>query len=193
MKHTIYVDIETSGLDPAQGAVMLSVAIILEKDTKTNPLSEFVVNIIPTDEQWAAASPEALKVNGLTLEYLKETGVSLQEAQERIASFLAANSFSANTFTYVGQNPSFDLKFLQYFMADTLSFFGFPPSDVVDIRDLYSILVNRRVMPFIKYRSGKNISLALGVEPEPDVHDALEGARVVRRNHLKTIELGVQS
>ena len=62
----------------------------------------------------------------------------------------------------------------------------------MDARDLYSILSNRSVVKFLRYRSLENICLALEVEPEPEVHDALEGARALRRAFNKMLELGVR-
>jgi DNA polymerase III epsilon subunit-like protein len=191
-KNLLFVDIETSGLEPSQGACILAIGAISEKNVKKNPISEFSVLVKPTEMQWKVASPEALKVNGLTWERLSEEGVPFADARDMFIEWLVSNNVRS-TFTYVGQNPGFDLKFLGSFMGDELEFVDFPTKDIVDIRDLYSILVNRKKVPYLKYRSGKNISLAIGVEPEPEVHDALEGARVVRRNYMKLLELGARS
>jgi len=184
----VFVDIETSGLSPDQGAVMLAIGACIDTTKKRTP-TEFSVLIRPTIPQWAAASPKALDVNGLTYQRLMDEGIPFNDAVDAFCGWAVENGVTAKTFEYVGQNPAFDLGFLQRFMPGELAMINFPLADPVDIRDLYSILVNRRVVPYLKYRGGANISQALGVEPEPEVHDALEGARVVRRHYLKLIEL----
>lgn len=190
-KRYVYVDIETSGLEPMQGAVILGIGAIAEVAGKTRDraVEEFSVFVKPTKDQWAVANPGALAVNGLTWEFLQENGLPFDEARDEFLRFLVANNVSDRLFIHVGQNPAFDLKFMGHFMGTELEFIGYPGNDPYDVRDFYSILVNHKVVPFARKRSGKNISLALGVEPEPDVHDALEGARVVRRNFQKCLEL----
>lgn len=194
-KRLIFVDLETSGLEPSQGHVILSMGAIVEKPGKKfeGMLDEFNVNIIPTANQWKLASSQALDVNGLTLEYLQKTGISLEDARKKFCEWLVANKVESGKVMYVGQNPNFDLRFLGYYMGDELEFINFPHAqdEVIDIRDLYSILTNRKAVPWLKNRNGHAISNALGVEEEPKPHIAIEGARVVKRNFDKMVELGV--
>jgi DNA polymerase III epsilon subunit-like protein len=192
MKNLLFLDLETTGLEPSQGACILAIGAVVEKNVKKNPVSEFSILIKPTEQQWKLASPKALEVNGLTWDRLQKEGVPFDDARDAFLEWLVSLTVR-DSFTYVGQNPAFDFKFLHSFMKDELEFIDFPMSDVIDIRDLYSILVNRKVVPFLKYRSGENISKAIGVPPEPAVHDALEGARVVRNNYHKLVELGARS
>lgn len=194
-KRNIYLDTETSGLEPSTGHALLSLAAIVELGSKPpyTEVSEFSILVRPTEAQWQNASHEALKVNGLTWEKLQAEGRPLNEAIDEFGRWLVSIPGLSKSVDVVCQNPAFDMKFLRAAMGAQLDMIGFPFKNTIDIRDLYSILVNRRVMPYLKYRSGKNISQALGVEPEPDVHTAIEGARVVHRNYLKLIELGARS
>lgn len=196
--YALFLDIETTGLKPAEGAVILALAAIAELRGKKNEgkIAEFEAVVLPTKDQWAKASPEALKVNGMTLEYLEANGKPLEQVTYDFLVWLQETGVTTDHYFLVGQNPKFDLGFLEYYMPE-LDFIGFPRGNFLDNRDLYSILVSRKAMPFLPVarggRSGKNISLALGVEPEPDIHTAIEGARVVRRNYMKMLELGVRS
>ncbi len=185
----IYVDLETSGLNPDQGHMILGIGAVAELGIKKREITEFSRLVRPTDKQWALAHPKALEVNGLTWERLMDEGRPLNEVKDEFCSWLVGGRVRVSTVQYVGQNPEFDIKFLKWYMNGELLLINFPMEPLTDVRDLYSILVNRKVMPYLKNRSGKNISMALGVEPEPDVHDCLEGARVVRRNYLKIVEL----
>lgn len=198
-KNYLYVDIETSGLKPEEGAVMLAIGAVATLKGKGNvgKVAEFEGYILPTEEQWKLASPSALVVNGLTWNLLREKGKPAVDVIADFASWLMDNKVDATSHTYVGQNPKFDLGFLKFYAKDALSFVGFPWENFIDNRDLYSILVNRKVMPWLTKESGgrksENISTALGVEPEPFPHTALEGARVVKRNFDAMEKLGVFS
>jgi DNA polymerase III epsilon subunit-like protein len=194
MKRHIYVDLETTGLEPSKGAVILSIGAIGEVGhNKADPgLQEFYGVVCPTEQQWRNAAPEALKLNGFTLEQLKAEGRPFADVRDDFIRWLYVNRIIDRTHQYVGQSPQFDLKFLNYFMGAELAAFDFPLSPPLDVRDLYSILVNRKLAPRLEYRSGENIAKALGVPPEPAVHNALEGAKVVRRNYQKILEFGIR-
>lgn len=185
LRDKLYLDIETSGFEPTEGACIFSIAFIHEKhkpDSDDSTLEEFEIVILPTEEQWQNASPGALKVNGITWEYLEKEGVPLAEAKMKITSWLAGRVGSGTDTFLVGQNPKFDLKFFRYFMKPELDFVGFPWDDVVDNISLFKTLKN--LNPEIKSpdNKGHSISRAIGVEEEDTIHTAIGGARVVYRN-----------
>jgi len=195
-KNHIFVDIETSGLKLEDGAVILAIGAVAELKGKklAGQVSEFYGVILPTPEQWAAASPQALTVNGLTWAYLCEHGKPLQRVVEDFTQWVYENKITATSHVHVGQNPAFDLCFLKHFMQAELEFVGYPLyGECVDNRDLYGILESRRVMPYLAREQGgrtsERISAALGLEPEPLPHNALEGARAVQRNFNRLCEL----
>lgn len=191
-KKILYLDIETTGLNPLNGAVILSIGAVVDRKTKRNPIAEFYGLIKPTFSEWEIASPKALEVNGLTYEYLQEHGKPFSDVRDMFISFLVEMGITGNKAIVVGQNPNFDMSFLRQYMLAELAFIGFPFHEVYDNRDFYSILENRRVVPLLKGRSGANIAAALGVEPEPEPHNALEGARVAKRNFEAMLALGVR-
>ncbi len=193
-KKLCYLDIETSGLRPQDGAVILAIGCVVEKPSKKGTtFGEFYGVVTPTELEWANASPKALEVNGLTLEVLREEGRPFCDVRDGFLRFLAENGVEKGKAQVIGQNPNFDLSFLHHFMGEYLNFIGFPWDDVIDTRDLYSILANREVVPVLKYRSSENLSQALGIAPEPWPHNALEGARVVHCNYAKMIEMGARN
>jgi len=195
-KYHIFVDIETSGLKPEDGAVPLAIGAVAELKGKklAGQVAEFYGVVLPTREQWAAASPKALVVNGLTWEYLCKHGKPLQRVVEDFAQWVFGNKVTATSYVHVGQNPAFDLRFLKHFFQAELEFVGYPlHGECVDNRDLYGILESRRVMPYLAREQGgrtsERISAALGLEPEPFPHNALEGARAAQRNFNRLYEL----
>jgi DNA polymerase III epsilon subunit-like protein len=183
------LDIETTGLEPTQGHTILTIGCIVDTKLKTNPIREYYGVVKPTQVDWQMAAPKALEVNGLKFEDLVANGKPMREAATDFCRFLVENGVRTGNAIVIGQNPTFDLKFLQYYMAPELSYCGFPFGDFRDTRDMYSVLMNRRQVPFLKYRSSEKISEGLGVAPEPWPHNALEGAKAVFRNFSKMQEM----
>lgn len=186
------VDLETTGLNPGEHVILAIGAVVFDEDG--NVIDLFSRLITPTKEQWEKASPKALEVNGLTLERLTEEGVHPHAAFSHYVDFLLKNGAIPPydwALKFVGQNPAFDIRFLEKFAGRHLDFYGIPYTNAIDVRSLYDKAVSLRLAPFLQYKGGANISKALGVPPEPDVHDALEGALVVMRNFLALRKLGV--
>jgi len=193
-KKLFIVDVETTGLNPEAGHVMVSIGAIAEvRPTKKAPeqFVEFYGIVAPTELEWAKASQDALKVNGMTLEFLQQNGSPLSDVRDEFLAWLMLHKVSQTSHVWLGQNPKFDIRFMMYQMGQELKFVNAPVNDPIDIRDLYGILANRQKVPILKYQSGHNISKALGVQEEDVVHNALEGARVVKRNYDAMVALGL--
>lgn len=179
----LFLDIETSGLEPTEGAVILSIGARLEKiqDSQVIDEQEWERVVKVTPEQWEKASPKALEVNGMTWDIVS-AGKPIEDVRDEFIIWLVEHDITPPDI-YIGQNPMFDIRFLEFFMGEELEFVGAPwTGAVVDVRSFYRELSKLKKVKYLKYASGKNISEALGVEPEDDVHEALEGARVVSRN-----------
>jgi DNA polymerase III epsilon subunit-like protein len=192
---TIFLDLETSGLSPEQGAAILSIGMIADDGTLDSLTGQIELHVIPTEEQWAQVSPQALEVNGFTLEFLKANGMPLPEVIEKLCAWLVGQRVWLGT-TIVGQNPDFDYRFLRYYMSDQLACTGFPVDrNAVNVIDLAKELItkdkNFRLPPTVGGRpsfKGSNISLALGLPPEPPVHKALAGAQACRQNYYGLLD-----
>ena len=176
-------DLETSGLSANLGATILEAGFMLLKGADDPDPKTLVVTICPTEAEWKFASPDALKVNGFTLARLQAEGIPMAEAKIKILSWMAENDINAETTQYIGQNPMFDLRFLDHFMGAELRFMGFPFLGPTDCIQLAKKLVERdRSFRVISFK-GKDIALSLGVEPEGDLHTALGGLQAVLRNY----------
>jgi len=197
-KREVFLDIETTGLDPNNGHVILSIGVIVE-NTKTlakrakAAYSEFYVEILPTSVEWSAADPRALQTNGFTYEHLQKNGVSFGDAVASLAEFLVEHQATGTKVEVIGQKPGFDMGFLRRYMGDAMSFIGFPTTDPIDTIDLYGILENRDMVEILRSHSLRNLAIALGIVPEPNPHNALMGARTAKAVYERTIELGARS
>ena len=186
-----FMDLETSGLK-------IPPAVILSIGACTNNGGEFSMLIRPTDEQWKAADPKALEVNGLTWDRLDKEGIPLADVSDFFVAWVYDTGIEKGEYSLVLQNPSFDMGFIHNTgnMRDALEFVGFPFHDTYNVMDMYRKCFNKGLVPDGKAwpngkpkLNGKSISEGLGVTPEDDVHDALEGARVVMRNYNACVAL----
>lgn len=179
----VFLDLETTGLTPREH-VILSMAFIVDRHIEGLEYEEadrLVVNILPSEEDWANAHPKALEVNGMTWEYLQEHGVSKQEAERLLFNFVLKNKIHYKKAYLIGQNPDFDIRFLKrHFPA--LQFVGFPYDDVVDNIDLAKRLEQYDFTFTPKSRGSETLSSYLGVLPEDSVHTAEGGAEAAKRN-----------
>lgn len=177
-----FIDLETTGLDPwiddpesNKKGVILSAGFVLETG------EEFQVVITPTIEEWGFASPKALEVNGMEWDYLKENGVLFQDAVSEIISWLKENNVTDEEWIFMAQNSSFDKKFLLHFMDEWLQFVN-APKTWVDFIPIFKNL-GRKLGLITKYQNSHHISRELGVPEEPKPHEAIEGAKALKRNY----------
>ncbi len=185
---SIFIDLETSGLSPTSGAVILSIGMITDGGGVDTPSDELAIHITPTEEQWKLANPQAMEVNGLTLEFLQQNGVPLGKAVDTVCEWLVNHCVCLHT-TVVGQNPDFDYRFLSHFMHDQLLWMGFPiDRPAVNVIDLAKELTRKDKSFRLPNFKGTTISLGLGLEPEPAIHEAINGARAARRNYYELIQ-----
>lgn len=181
---TLFIDLETTGLYPANGHVPLSLAFILdngsEDDTERKSL---LVNVRPTADEFAKADPGALDVNGFKSydAFNGDDWVDPSEAKRAIVEWLLQHDVNSETVKYVGQNPAFDLRFLEAFMGAELHWLDFPfvPTDVIDIAKR---VASEKGVKFQNFK-GWGIARALGVEEEGKLHLAMGGAEAARRNY----------
>lgn len=173
-------DSETTGLRPEMGATILTFAALHESG------ESFEVTVQPTEEEWESAHPKALEVNGLTWDDVKD-GVPIIDAGDMFGDWMIKHNFAQNkNILLAGQNPGFDMTFMWYFWRDVMRAIGFPTRarEVLDAQTLYIIWagqVKGKIVKPNQRTSLKNICLAIGIEPEPEPHNALQGASATMR------------
>ena len=178
-----FVDLETTGLEPwvedelevNRKGVILSAGFALE-DRR-----ELEVIITPTPEEWGHASPRALEVNGMDWDFLKENGIPFVDAISVILKWFEENNVTREDWVFVAQNSKFDKKFLVHFIGEWLEFVN-GPTVWVDTIPIFKD-VGRKAGLNVRYQNTHHMSQQLGVPEEPKPHQAIEGARAVRRNY----------
>jgi len=105
----IFLDIETSGLDPKKHTILeLAFKIV---DVKTGILHETFTELVSiSKEQWAQSDKASLQVNGLTWEMVSQ-GKPLEEIQSQVKILFQKHKLIRGQSVFICQNPSFDRSF----------------------------------------------------------------------------------
>ena len=178
MKKLIYIDTETTGLDPKK-AVIHQLAGIIEIDGTVKEEFDFRIKPYSDDPE---INDKALEVSGVTREDIAQYEGSL-ESFYKFKSLLKeyVDPFNKNDkFIVVGYNcHAFDMQFLrEFWRIHNDKYFGsFFHQLPIDVLLLISYLNQNR----IKVKSFKLIDMvAYYLDKEFPAHDALEDIKVTR-------------
>lgn len=120
----IFLDTETTSLNPYLGTILEIAAINMEGD------SSIYQKIQPTEYEMALAQPKALEINGYDKEvWLKE---GIQTRQEKVEFWKECQKIWKGC-VIVGSNPTFDIQFISKTLWDLLQEtpnFYYKPVDV---------------------------------------------------------------
>jgi DNA polymerase-3 subunit epsilon len=176
MVKMLWVDTETTGLDPVKNDI-IQLAGIVEIDGVVK--EEFNIKCQPFD--YETISPQALETNKMNVEQLKMFQAP-QIAYKQLVSILdkyVDKYNKADKFTPVGQNVQFDINFLrQFFVKNNNKFFG----SYVDYHsiDLMALSGFFTIIGKIKPENLKLGTIAEIMKVEFNAHDALEDIKATR-------------
>ncbi len=161
----ISVDVEASGPIPGMFSLLsIGACVAFEAASKT-----FYCTVKPLEG--AESDPDALKVSGLSLENLAQTGKSPEEAMRFFEKWVAAVSGKSKPI-FVGLNAAFDWSFVNYYFHRFLGRnpFGF---SALDIKSLYMGLTGDAWADTKSSRMAKT----LGIPHGKMTHHALDDAQ----------------
>jgi DNA polymerase III epsilon subunit-like protein len=118
------VDVETAGPIPGEYSMLSIGACNVDDETQV-----FSCDIKPINEN---ADPKALEVSGLSLEQLRESGLTPVDAMEKFQAWAKSQAMAAQILVFVGLNASFDWSFVNYYFHKYLGAnpFGFAALDI---------------------------------------------------------------
>ena len=174
----VYVDLETTGLDPEKNGV-IQIAAIVEIDGEVKELVNLTVRPFMGD----IVTEEALKVNGRTIEDLR----AFRPAAEVYNEFVGVLGKYVDKydwkdkFLWVGYNALFDSSFMRaWFKKNDDAYFGswffFPTLDVMVLAAAY-LMEDRAEMK--NFQLG-TVAEMLDVKLEGKLHDAMTDIRMTR-------------
>ena len=164
------VDLETTGLSPYQNAEIIEIGmIVFDTDTGVR-IADFSQKVKP-EFPWLGTD-EAMKVNGYN-EADWVNAVPLKRALEMMEA-------KANNCVFASWNVAFDWGFIDWAFRESKmkNFFAQRKLDVLSMAYQWAysnITVADFKAKLVPFRL-KNFCLAVGVEPEPEVHRAINGA-----------------
>ncbi len=161
MSKFVSVDLETTGLDPLKHEI-IELGFVIFDDINFKVYGQFNFKITP--EHIETASKKALEVNGYN-EKDWDDAIPLHQA----LTFFAQATEGA---TLIAHNVAFDWSFLDK------AFNGLEIQNSLNYHKLDSLSVAWAKIPHQKLKSWslKTICTYLGLEPEPKVHRAVNGA-----------------
>lgn len=186
---TIYIDTETTGLDPELHDIW-QLSGIIEIDGKV--MQEFDCKIRPVN--FASITDEALRVGGVTVENL-EAFPPVQHVFNWFEGLLGefVDPYDRrDKFTFYGFNAPFDDAMLRAWFKKCGcpyygSYFWWPVVDVAGLAHTKLMKMGKRqTMPNFKLGT---VAEALGITPEGELHNALTDIRLTRAIKIKLEEL----
>lgn len=156
-----FVDLETTGLNPLKAEILEIGAIVY--DINEGTIQEYNAKIKPLRIE--SADPKALEVNGYTEKEWKKAG-TLEEALRGLGEICEGATFLA-------YNVSFDWSFLEVAYETT----GLPVPFHYHRLCVMSMATIKIPKSKVQSYSLKTVCAFLGIEPEPKVHRALNGAQ----------------
>lgn len=106
MAKFVVLDTETGGLDPATSSIFTLGAVVVDGEEIVGTFSVMI------NEGELHFTEEALRVNGLTTEKIKATGVSPARAVEQLIAWLGSFGLRKDVLM-AGHNTAFDLGFMK--------------------------------------------------------------------------------
>jgi DNA polymerase III alpha subunit (gram-positive type) len=177
MIKNIYIDTETTGLDPVMNDIIELGAIIEIDGVK---VAEFQGNCQPVN--FNKVSHHALKVNKTTIEELK-TYDTPKQMLINFVKFLGKHHTPKDNSKYVihGQNTPFDVRFLKKFFHkmgyDSYAFHKIFDYHTADLLELTALLRQKGIIPAKSNLKLETMAKFFGVVQE-NAHTALDDIRV---------------
>lgn len=182
LKHCLFLDIETTGLDPCKHGMISCGAWTI------NGCSFWADNFL---REGAEIDERALVVNGEDEEELLSRSPLSYRSEMQSLNELIKFASDFNCLVIVGKNPRFDYGFLlEIWKRHNMLARDFPFSHrVVNWGDMAIpyLLMQGHIVPE-KGFSSDQISELLGIEPESKPHTAINGALHNRTCFLKILE-----
>lgn len=179
MSKTIYIDVETTGLNPQKNAIT-QIAGIVEIDFEERERFNFLIQ----PHKDAEISDYALKITDKTVEEL----MSYPTPKTQYNNFLAILSGYVNKykredkFYFIGYNARFDMDFIRAFFekqGDKYfgSWFFFPPIDVMNMAAVDMMVRGKRCKDFKLGTIAEHFGISLS---NKKMHDAMTDIEVTK-------------
>lgn len=108
----IFLDIETTGLDPLKHCP-LDIAIQIVDLSEMSVKGEYQSAIMVSKEQWEQVDPASIAINGYTYEKAS-AGIPIETVKREIIAFFELHHVARGESFFICQNPAFDRGFFNH-------------------------------------------------------------------------------
>lgn len=179
----IFLDLETTGLDPTRHSVIELALSILDLQNLKH-LASYHTKIIQPESVWNDRDPNSIRVNGFTYEEICK-GKPIELVREEVKDLLISHQIKRGEAVFICQNPSFDRAFfsqiLDVYTHERLLW----PYHWLDLASMFWVKLledlskDRQFIPNPCSLSKDKIANYFGLPPEEKPHRAMNGV-----NHL---------
>lgn len=176
---TIFLDIETTGLDPRQHHPIDIALVVIDHETGEQKGS-YQQLIKLSEQEWAAHDPVSIEINGYTYGDIKK-GMTIDQVSSEIVDLFTELNVERGKAVFICQNPAFDRAFFGYivpvYTQEVLNW----PYHWLDLASMYWVLFNKELntskqtFPELINLSKNTIGKQFGITPEAEPHRAMNG------------------
>lgn len=186
----IFLDIETTGLDPSRHCpIDIALKIV---DTSTGELKATYQSVIKQgQEQWEKRDLESMKVNGYTMEKIL-LGKELSKVSEEIIDLFTSQEIKRGQAVFICQNPAFDRGFFNHivpvYTQEKLNW----PYHWLDLASMYwaLLVLNQGDIPKKTSLSKNSIGEQYNIPEEARPHLAMNGVNHLIQCYIAVLGLG---
>ena len=178
----VFLDIETNGLD-MEMHILVEISLIITDGNCTQEECEYTSLVKPMavgkEEFEKASAPEAMIVNGITYEMLREEGKLPTQIMIEIEDLFVKHRIFHGEAVFICQNPSFDRAFINKIFCQARMKQLKWPYHWLDLASMFFMKYfgSCHPVPYIVSLSKDSIAHAMGLPPEEIPHRALNGVR----------------
>ncbi len=179
----IFLDIETTGLDPLRHSP-LDIAIKIVDLSELSLKGEYSSAIKVSPQKWLESDPTSVQINGYTLERA-ENGAPIESVKEEIIAFFKHHGIARGSAFFICQNPAFDRGFFNHIIDVYTQESLLWPYHWLDLASMYWVRVMDQhlelgtTIPLKTNLSKNSIAKVYDLPEESTPHTACNGV-----NHL---------
>lgn len=173
--HAVFLDTETSGLNPLKHHI-LEIAFKIVNVESGEHLFSYEAIVLQNRLNWEKADPLSLEINGMNWDKVSK-GTPIEKVSGAIVTAFARHDIRKGKAVFICQNPSFDRAFFSQIVDPDLQEALDWPYHWLDLASMYwAKHIEKSPYPWESGVSKDIISKVYSLPPETKPHSAMNGA-----------------
>lgn len=186
----IFLDTETTGLDPAIHKI-LEIAFKVLDTKKDQLICSYSSLLCHHDDVWDKRDPSSFQINKLEKDFVNQNGKNSEVVSREILDLFSLYNVNKTTAVFLCQNPSMDRSFFSHLISPKIQHDNNIPYHWLDLASMFWGLEGALNENFcestINLLSKDNIAQYLGLEKEKFPHRAYQGVEHLMFCYTKLI------